>query len=575
MASVFVSRVDTVVDRQIDARLAEVLLGLGLDEISLHGAALPKIKQVIRWTNLAEARGVVDALLDGLGLPPLVGYLIAGFALQALGIKGGENLETIADIGVMLLLFTIGLKLKLKTLARPEIWAGASIHMLITVLVFGVAFFGVGLAGFSAFAGLNLKLSLLVAFALSFSSTVFAVKALEDRGEMASLHGRVSIGILIMQDIAAVVFLAASTGKLPTAWALLLLAALVPLRPLLGRMLERCGHGELMILFGLTLALGGAKLFELVGIKGDLGALILGLLLSTHSWSSELARHLLGFKDLFLVGFFLTIGLSGPLTPEAVGIAVLLVALVPLKVAFFFWLLARFRLRARTAFLTSLSLANYSEFGLIVAAIAMMNGWMSSEWLIIIAVALSISFIVAAPLNTRAHQLYTRARESLHGYEVREVIPAEQPIDPGHVSVVIFGMGRVGGGAYDSLRERVGDAVVGVDIDKERVERLRETGKNVVRGSVTDPDFWDRFHIDYNKVELVMLAMPNHLENLFAAGQLRKLGYKGRLAAVAKYPDEVVALQEAGVDSAFNLYAEAGAGFAEDVAAVLAVEKAG
>ena len=72
-----------------------------------------------------------------------------------------------------------------------------------------------------------------------------------------------------------------------------------------------------------------------------------------------------------------------------------------------------------------------------------------------------------------------------------------------------------------------------------------------------------------------MLAMPNHLENLFAAGQLRKLGYKGRLAAVAKYPDEVAALQEAGVDSAFNLYAEAGAGFAEDVAAVLAVEKAG
>jgi threonine dehydrogenase-like Zn-dependent dehydrogenase len=205
----------------------------------------------------------------------------------------------------------------------------------------------------------------------------------------------------------------------------------------------------------------------------------------------------------------------------------------------------------------------------------MMNGWMSSEWLIIIAVALAISFIVAAPLNTRAHQLYTRARESLHGYEVREVIPAEQPIDAGNVAVVVFGMGRVGGGAYDSMRERVGDAVVGVDIDKDRVERLREAGKNVVRGSVTDPDFWDRFHIDYNKVELVMLAMPNHLENLFAAGQLRKLGYMGRLAAVAKYPDEVAALQEAGVDSAFNLYAEAGAGFAEDVAAVLAAERAG
>jgi len=340
-------------------------------------------------------------------------------------------------------------------------------------------------------------------------------------------------------------------------------------------MLERCGHGELMILFGLTLAVGGSKVFELVGIKGDLGALMLGLLLSTHAWSSELARYLLGFKDLFLVGFFLTIGLSAPLTPNAVAIALLLVALVPIKVTLFFWLLTRFRLRSRTAFLTSLSLANYSEFGLIVAAIAMANGWMDSEWLIIIAVALSVSFILAAPLNTRAHGLYTRFRERLHGYEVSTLIPAEQPINPGQVSVVVFGMGRVGGEAYQSLRERVGNAVVGVDIDKDRVETLRAAGNNVVRGSVTDPDFWERFHIDYNQVDLVMLAMPNYLENLFAARQLRKLNYTGKLAAVAKYSDEVEGLREAGVDSAFNLYDEAGAGFAEHATAVIGGETAG
>ena len=508
-----------------------------------------------------------------LGLPPLVGYLIAGFALFASGMGVTDTLHQFSDFGVTLLLFSIGLKMRIGSLLMPQVWAVASLHMIVTVLLFAAGIYAIGVLGLTLFSGLDTGLTFLVAFALSFSSTVFAVKVLEETGEMNAVYGRIAIGILIMQDIAAVVFLAASTGKVPSLWALLLLVALFPLRPLLGRMLERCGHGELMILFGLTLALGGAKVFELVGIKGDLGALILGLLLSTHSWSSELARHLLGFKDLFLVGFFLTIGLSGPLTPDAVAIALLLVALVPIKVLFFLWLLARFRLRARTAFLTSLSLANYSEFGLIVAAIAMANGWMGSEWLIIIAVALSISFILAAPLNTRAHQLYTRYREALHRLEVVEVIPAEQPIDPGHVSVVIFGMGRVGNGAYEAMHQRVGDAVVGVDIDKEAVESHRKAGRNVVRGSVADPDFWDRFHIDYNRLELVMLAMPNQLENLFAARQLRKLGYRGRLAAVAKYGDEVEALKAAGVDSAFNLYAEAGAGFAEDVAAVLATEK--
>ena len=507
------------------------------------------------------------------GLPPLVGYLVAGFALYAAGMQATPTLQAFSEIGVTLLLFSIGLKMRIGSLLMPQVWGVASLHLVATVLLFSVGIVAIGGLGLTLFSRLDLPLVVLVSFALSFSSTVFAVKVLEEKGEMNAVYGRIAIGILIMQDIAAVVFLAASTGKVPSPWALLLLAALLPLRPALGKMLERCGHGELMILFGLTVALGGAKVFELVGIKGDLGALILGLLLSTHAWSSELARYLLGFKDLFLVGFFLTIGLSGPLTPEAVAVALLLVALVPLKAGFFFWLLTRFRLRARTALLTSLGLANYSEFGLIVAAIAMVNGWMGSEWTIIIALALSLSFILAAPLNTRAHGLYTRFRERLHGYEVSRLIPAEQPIDPGRVSVVIFGMGRVGGQAYQSMRERVGDAVVGVDIDKDRVDGLRAAGNNVVRGSVTDPDFWERFRIDYNKVELVMLAMPNYLENLFAAGQLRRLNYQGKLVAVAKFPDEIAPLEQAGVDSAFNLYAEAGAGFAEHVAALLAEGK--
>ena len=134
------------------------------------------------------------------GLPPLVGYLIAGFVLQAFGIEGGETLDRIADLGIMLLLFTIGLKLKIRSLLRPEIWAGASIHMLITVIFFSVGIFAVSLTGVSAFSALDFKLSLLLAFALSFSSTVFAVKVLEDKAEMSSLHGRVSIGVLIISE---------------------------------------------------------------------------------------------------------------------------------------------------------------------------------------------------------------------------------------------------------------------------------------------------------------------------------------------------------------------------------------
>jgi len=497
------------------------------------------------------------------GMPPLVGFLIAGFVLYATGMRITESIFEFAEMGVTLLLFSIGLKLRVGSLLMPQIWAVASLHMLVTIILFTTGIHLFGLSGLPLSSDLNLSTTIFIAFALSFSSTVFAVKVLEEKSEMSALYGLVSIGILITQDIIAVVFLAVTTSKVPSLWVLLLLG-LIPLRPALYKIFERAGHGELQILFGLSLAIGGAEIFELVGVKGDLGALILGIMFSAHPKASELSRQLLGFKDLFLVGFFLTIGLSGPLSIEVIGIALLLVVLVPIKGIFFFWLLTRFNLRARTSLLTSLSLVNYSEFGLIVCAVGVMNGWVDNEWLIVIAIALSISFIVAAPLNSKSHQLYTLFRKRLLPFQSTTRIADEEPIDPGDASIYIFGMGRVGTGAYDNLRERFGDVVVGIDIDDGTVDNHNSEGRCVILGSATDIDFWDRIKMDFNNVNLVMLAMPNHSENLFVINHLKSLNFQGKLAAIAKYPDEIDSLKQAGVDSAFNLYTEAGTGFAND-----------
>lgn len=498
-----------------------------------------------------------------IGLPPLVGYLIAGFILYASGIRITETISNFAEMGVTLLLFSIGLKLSVGSLLKPQIWAVASLHMLITVIIFTAGIYLFGLSGLPLFSNLNLSMMILIAFALSFSSTVFAVKVLEEKSEMAAIYGVVSIGILIMQDIIAVIFLAVSAGKVPSLWALLLLG-LIPLRPVLYKIFERAGHGELLILFGLSLAIGGAEIFELAGVKGDLGALILGIMISAHPKASELSRQLLGFKDLFLVGFFLSIGLSGALHMQEIGIAVLLVLLVPLKVILFFWMLTRFNLRARTSLLTSLSLANYSEFGLIVCAVAVANGWVGSEWLIVIAIALSMSYIAAAPLNTRSHQLYEHFQAILLSFQTTTRVTDEEPIDPGDASIYIFGMGRVGTSTYDNLQERFGDVVVGIDIDAGTVDNHTLKGRHVILGSATDIDFWGRIDMDLSKVDLVMLAMPNHGENLFAIKYLKSLNFQGKLASIAKYPDEVDSLKQAGADSAFNIYTEAGTGFAND-----------
>ena len=502
-----------------------------------------------------------------IGLPPLVGYLIAGFVLQAFGIEGGETLDRIADLGVMLLLFTIGLKLKIRSLLRPEIWAGASIHMIITILVFSIVLYAASLTGLSPFGTLNFKLAVLIAFALSFSSTVFAVKVLEDKGEMSSLHGRVSIGILIMQDIFAVLFLTFSTGKIPSPWAIVLIGGLLVARPVLFAILSRVGHRELLLLFSVFLALGlGAAGFEFVGLKPDLGALFLGVLVAGHPKTGEMSDILLSFKDLFLVGFFLSIGLSGAPSLQAFGIAGILTVAVALKVALFFFLFTRFKLRARTSLLTSFNLANYSEFGLLVGSIGVRNGWIGNEWLTIIAIALSISFILASPLNSAAHAIFDRWAGRLRAFQSKTRHPDDQPIDPGDAQIAVFGMGRVGSAAYDEMRARQGDVIIGVDFDQEVVDHHRAAGRNVIRGDATDIDFWARTRMSgKDKLRLVMLAMPDHAANMQAVRELHGDKYGGIIAATAQFDDQIEELKEAGVHGAFNFYAEAGHGFAEHV----------
>lgn len=499
-------------------------------------------------------------------LPPLIGFLAAGFLLGAMGMQNTPILQHIADLGVTLLLFTIGLKLHVRDLAAPVVWATASVHMLATGALVTLVAMALSLTGIGMLADLSATSALLIGFALSFSSTVFAVKVFESRGEMGSIHGRIAIGLLIVQDIFAVVFIAVSAGKVPSAWALALLA-LIPLRPLLFKLLDWVGHGELLVLLGWTTPLAGAALFELVGIKADLGALVLGVLLAGHAKTNELAKSLMSFKDLFLIGFFLSIGLSGELSWNALWIALLLVVLIlPVKTALYFLLMTRQRMRARSATLASLGLGNFSEFGLIVGAVGAAQGWLDSEWLSVIALALAISFLLAAPLNAMSKRLYRRLRHPLHRFETRRRLPGDEMIRPGKAQVIVFGMGRVGTGAYDHLRSLWGDVVLGIDINEDYVRRHRAAGRNVALGDATDADFWARAERS-GRVKLALLAFTDHEENMAVARLLREQGYELELASVAHYPDHEQALRDAGVHAVFNFFASAGESYAEHVVA--------
>ncbi|HEY0118850.1 MAG TPA: cation:proton antiporter family protein [Cellulomonas sp.] len=517
------------------------------------------------YLGAALLGGLVAVLLR---LPPLVGFLAAGFALGAGGAPDLPYLPAIADFGVILLLFAIGLKLDARTLLRKEIWLTTTLHLAISVAI-AIGFLGLlAVVGFTLVSDAPFGSVALVGFALSFSSTVFVVKVLDDRSDTTALYGRIAVGVLVMQDIAAVVFLSLSSGKAPSPWAFALLA-LIPGAWLLHRVWDRVGHGELQALFGVLVAVVlGYGLFELVGIAGDVGALVVGVLLASHPQAGELSRSLMTFKDLMLVAFFVQIGLHGTPHWAEVGLAAVLLLMLPFQVAAYAGLLWLMRLRPRTAFLAGLVLANYSEFGIIVAAVGAETGLLDHHWTVVVSLAVAFSFALSAVVNRRGVELATRMSTWLPSRTSDKLHPDDRLVDVGDADALVLGLGRVGAATYARLRDEYGLSVVGVEHDRKRVAELEDEGFEVVRADATDLEFWTRVQ-RAGRVDVAVLAMPFHNANLIALARLKAAGFAGKVATVARYDDDVAELRRHGADSVFHLYGSAGAALADHAAGVL------
>jgi predicted Kef-type K+ transport protein len=500
------------------------------------------------WLIFAFSLGLIMRLV---GLPPLVGYLAAGFALSFYGYESNHLLEEVAHAGVLLLLFGVGLKLRLKSLLRVEVLAGSIIHMAITA-----GFFVLLLSQFSS---LSMEMSLVIAVALSFSSTVVAAKVLESKRELRAFHGRVAIGILIVQDLVAVAILSSLSGEAPSPWAIAVLGFFI-LRPVLYKLLEISGHGELVLLYGLVVALAlGGKAFELVGLSSELGALLLGVILADHPQAKNLANALWGLKEVLLVGFFLQIGLYGAPSWELFEQAALLNIALPFKALLFFAVLLLFRLRARSAFLAGLSLASFSEFGLIVASMGVREGLLGEEWMVLLALTVALSFAISSPFNRHAHEIYEYFEHFLHRFETHQRHPDDEPVSLGNSHVVIMGMGRVGTGAYDEFKAQ-GHLTVGLDSDPGKAELHRKAGRRVLYADAEDPGFWS--HLDIRGVQMVVLTMPEMEAKLIAVRQLRKRGFNGLISATVYYADDVAPLQDAGADIIYDYHDGIGVGLA-------------
>ncbi len=489
-------------------------------------------------------------------MPPLIGFVAAGFVLNAMGVPQLEVLPLMSDIGVTLMLFAIGLRLDLRTLLGREVWLTAGVHMGLMTAI-GIAFL-MGMAALGAFAAESLQTLAVLALVLSFSSTIFVVKILQDRGDEQSFYGNICIGVLIMQDIAAVAVISVSRGEAPSLLALALIAV-IPVLAWVTKYWYRLGHGEMGALFGIAMALiPGYVLFEWLGLSGSLGALIMGLILAPRAGSDQLSHSLFTVKELLLVGFFVSIGFQGLPTLANVEVGLLLLLLLPVHAVLYWFILWMLGLRNRTSVLTSLLLSNYSEFALIVAAMGVNAGWLSPHWLLSLVIAVSAGFIVSSIVNPNSVSGASRLAQRLPTRPPHKIHPEDRPIELGDATALVLGMGRVGRATYQQLENEHGLRVLGVEHDPYRVQVLRKEGLNVVEGDATDYDFWTRVIHD-DLIQIIVLAMPAQHANINALRELRRSGtHKGTVAAIAQYREDVEELQALGLDVIVHLYAGAG-----------------
>jgi hypothetical protein len=364
-----------------------------------------------------------------------------------------------------------------------------------------------------------------------------------------------------MEDIILIGILAFAGLKAPSPWALTLL--LIPLlRPFAIKLIRSIKNEELILLYGILVALGGAALFEFVGLGGELGAFCFGVIHSDEEKADEMADKLWSLREAFLIGFFLKIGLTGTPGWQDLAFAAVVLLVLPIRVAVFFGILSLFRLRARTAFLTATSLASFSEFALITGTVAISAGLLPESLLITLATIVALSFLVGAPINSKANGLYNRLQPFLLRFESNRSRSDAEPSTIGVSNYLVVGMGRTGTAAYDYLAAK-GEKVVGFDTDPEVLERQRERKRRVVYGDANSKNLWE--NLDIARLRGVVVSMREETAKLHIIESLRNRGFKGNISAMIESKEQGVQLANAGVSTMCSPLIQAGVELAEKI----------
>jgi CPA2 family monovalent cation:H+ antiporter-2 len=434
-------------------------------------------------------------IFQRLNVPSVVGFLIAGIVIGPHGtglIAQSADVESLADIGLVLLLFVVGLELSLSQLVRLGriiIWAGG-----LQILLTGGIAWGIAMA-----AGFPARAAVFFGFLLVQSSTAIVLKTLSDRGELHAPHGRLATGILLIQDLCLVPMMLLtrllSAGVAPSwaAVALVLLKAAIAiavivvaarlLMPAALRQIVRLRSRELFVGAIILFCLGTAWLAARFGLSLALGALIAGLVISESEYSHQVTADILPFRDAFISVFFISVGMLLQLDFLRMHLPILLAAAVWVVLckttATILAVLPGYP-SLRVATVTALSLAQVGELSFVLARVALPAGLMALvEYQTFVAVA--VLTMLAAPFLIHAAARVSYAPQDLLP-ATTAATPLPQRATPHHVLVVGYGLN---GENLAHVLRQTGLQYVILEMDPERVVAARQNGEPILFGDAT------------------------------------------------------------------------------------------
>ena len=500
---------------------------------------------------LAAAIGFVGLLLRQ---PLIVSFIAVGIVAGPSGLniaRSSEPIQFLAELGIAILLFLVGIKLDVKlvrTLGLVSLATG--LGQVIFTSVFGFLIC-LGL-------GMDAVTSLYVAVALTFSSTIIIVKLLSDKREIDSLHGRIALGFLIVQDLvvvlAMIVLSAVGIGTRADAGladvltvlgagALMLGLVLVFVRYVADPLTERLARApELLIGFSIALAASFAAMGDGLGFGKELGGLLAGVSLASTPFRDAIAARLAPLRDFLLLFFFIALGSRldlGNLGQSGLDASVLSAFVLVGNPLIVLAIMVALGYRRRTGFLAGLTVAQISEFSLIFMAMGVTIGHVSTDALGLVTLVGLITIALSTYMITYSHQLYALCEPLLGIFErnAREETTngswgLTEPYD-----VIVFGLGRYGGALGRRLVRR-GYRVLGVDFSPAAVRRWREEGLDTIYGDMSDPEFIATLPLHRSRwaVSTIreQISGVSHADaHLVLIQSLREHGYRGTIAVTA------------------------------------------